>query len=269
MTDLLARLRLSQERRGVLENSIVAREGRVKALMAWMEPQSIFDASRADVEAFLDSRNLVSSSRRCYLSHLHAFYAWAIDEELTTEDPTAKITRPKLRRATPRPISDESLSFALKLAPDNQIRCFLLLGALQGLRCQEIAGLSAEDIDRQNETLFVRHGKGGKERTLPLHPTVAAALPTGSGRLFRLRDGRPMKAFNVSHVLNEHLRACGIDDTAHALRHAFGTTLYRATKDLRLTQEMMGHSSPQTTSIYAACDMDGAKIVKTLWADVA
>ena len=44
MTDLLARLRLEQERRGVLENSIVAREGRVKALMAWMEPKGIFEA---------------------------------------------------------------------------------------------------------------------------------------------------------------------------------------------------------------------------------
>lgn len=264
MTDLLARLRLSQERRGVLENSIVAREGRVKALMAWMEPKSAFDATREDVEAFLDSRNLASSSRRCYLSHLHAFYAWAIDEGLTSSDPTAKITRPILRRAVPRPVSEEKIAFALKLATP-EIRCMLLLEAVQGLRCQEVAGLMSEDIDRENETLFVAHGKGDKQRTLPLHPPVAACLPDRPGPLFRLRDGRQMKAHNVSAILNDHLHSCGIDETAHQLRHAFASTLYQATQDLILTQRQLGHASVATTQIYADISPESAKVVKTLW----
>jgi site-specific recombinase XerD len=205
-TGLLAKLRLEQERRGVLPNSIVSREGRVKALMTWMDERPIFDATRADVEAFLDSRNLSSSSRRTYLSHIHAFFAWAMDDELTTADPTAKIKRPALRRAVPRPVSEEKVAFALSLATP-EIRCMLLLEAVQGLRCQEVAGLTSEDIDLENETLFVAHGKGDKQRTLPLHPLVADCLPDTKGPLFRLRDGRQMKAHNVSHILNEHLHA--------------------------------------------------------------
>ena len=206
MTDLLARVRLEQETRA-LQNSIVAREGRVKALMAWMEPKGIFQAQRDHVEAFLDSRNLASSSWRGYLSHFHAFFKWAILEELTDTDPTARIERPILRRALPRPVSEEKIAFALDLAPP-EIRCKLLLEAVMGLRCQEVAGVCSEDIDRENETLLVVHGKGDKERMLPLHPLVAACLPDRKGPLFVLRNGRQMKAHNVSHILAEHLHAC-------------------------------------------------------------
>jgi hypothetical protein len=70
-TEILAGLRRGQERRGVLPTSIEAREAVVRRFMAYVAPKPVFDATRTDVEEWLDSRNLSSGTRRGYLSHLH------------------------------------------------------------------------------------------------------------------------------------------------------------------------------------------------------
>jgi integrase len=267
---LLRALRLEQQRRGIVEGSILAREGRVKALMAWMAPAPVLTATRQDVELFLDSLGqpdgLKATTRRTYLSHLHAFFTWATDEGLIAQAPTARILRPKSRPALPRPISDAALARALAGA-SGQLRCFLLLAAYQGLRCIEIAGLEGEDVDRVRQLLFVRRGKGGKHRTLPLHPEVAAALPRREGPLFYMPAGTPVRPNNVSFQVAEYLHGLGITETAHSLRHAFATRLYRRTHDLLLTQHLLGHSSVATTQIYAAFDPAGAEAVRRLWDD--
>ncbi len=71
-------------------------------------------------------------------------------------------------------------------------------------------------------------------------------------------DGQLIHPWNVSQMVNRYLHSIGIAKTAHCLRHSFATNIYRTTRDLRLTQELMGHASPATTAIYAACDMEKA-----------
>jgi integrase len=124
-----------------------------------------------------------------------------------------------------------------------QMRCMILLGALQGLRCQEIAGLDRQDVMEADMLLQITQGKGGHERTMLLHRTVLAALqampmPPG-GTLFRRADGGRYLATNVSHDVNIYLHRLGIESTAHQLRHHFATNVYRLSQDLRLTQELL------------------------------
>ncbi len=260
--ELLSGLQRDQERRGVLPNSILTRRRRVKRLMAWMAPRSILDATREDIETHLDGLAISPMTRRDYLGHFHSFFTWAHDEELVDEVPTRRIPRPKKRQRLPRPISDEDLTRAIALAPNDQLRCFLLLGAYQGLRCQEIAGLHVEDVDPANGLLRVRDGKGSKERSLPLHPEVTEALkalpmpPDGPIFLMRHPDhsGQQIEPHNVGHQINRFLHRCEIRASAHQLRHWFATNVYRTNTDLRLTQHLLGHSSPTTTAIYAAFD---------------
>jgi integrase len=111
-------------------------------------------------------------------------------------------------------------------------------------------------------------GKGGNQRTVPLHPKVREALsmlPADDGLYVIPRmDGwkdRHLHPGRISGMINEYLHEMGIPDTAHSLRHRFGTDFYRASKDIRLTQEIMGHSSPTTTATYAAADIDAAAAV--------
>jgi len=136
--------------------------------------RSIFDVDNRTIEEFLDRRGLCAVTRRAWLSHLHSFYVWAINEDLTEVDPTVRIVRPKLRRRLPRPADSSDLRRALSVA-NPIMRCWILLAAYQGLRCCEIAGVRRDDITQDPPILRVI-GKGDKERSIPLHPVVFEAL---------------------------------------------------------------------------------------------
>ena len=131
----------------------------------------------------------------------------------------------------------------------------VLLGAYAGLRAQEMSYLRVEDVDLEHNVLHVRKGKGDKHRAVPLNPETRAAfermpLPD-SGYVFKAhgngRDGAgdrnsvmgpQCRPVNVSHRVRWHLNHLGIDGGPHRLRHTFASNAYRASKDLRLVQEL-------------------------------
>ena len=108
------------------------------------------------------------------------------------------------------------------------------------------------------------HGKGSKDRVLPLGEVVLVELERyglpRSGPVFPRRDGHPghNTSTRVSNIVHKHLRAVGVPFTLHQCRHRFATAIYRQSKDLRMTQELLGHSSPTTTAIYAQFDTAAA-----------
>lgn len=246
-----------QERRGLIRATIEKRQVCLRAFSRAHAGRSFFEVTREDIELFLDGRNIGARTRYTWISHLHCLYSWAIDQEMVTFDPTARIVRPRLRRGLPRPASSAELRAALKGATPTQ-RCWILLAAYEGLRCQEIGGLRREDILENEGLLRVVHGKGGHERLLPLHPEVYEALRAlplpRQGWVFKTPTGGRYNNQYVSFNFNEALRNLGVDATAHQVRHLFATLLYAKTRDLRVVQEMMGHASPQTTAVYAAFD---------------
>lgn len=187
------------------------------------------------------------------LSHLGSFYRWAIDHGHATSDPTAQVPRPRLRRNLPRPISTGDLRLALELA-DPTMRAWLTLAAFAGFRCVEISRLEVDDVLLDDELLCVR-GKGDRERLVPMHREVARSLHAARlprrGRVFRRPRGGGYPAAQVSREISLYLDGVGVAATAHQLRHWFGTHVYRTSRDLRVTQELLGHASPTTTAIYA------------------
>lgn len=258
MTDLIAGYRRDMERRGLAHATV---DKRVRCLRLF-QGDSGFATTKEELEAWLDGRGLVAKSRSVWLSHLSCFYQWAVDEGHLEIDPTARIQRPKLRRKLPRPIPDKDLRKALANA-DPRMRCWLLLGALAGLRCQEIAGLTVEDVMEEDGILRVVEAKGGTERMVPIHGDIVEALRAlpmpARGPVFRGIRGR-VTAGDVSHKTGDYLHGLGITSTPHALRHWYATEVYRSTLDLRLTQELMGHKSVTSTEIYARADMQKAGV---------
>jgi site-specific recombinase XerD len=252
---------LDQQRRNLRPLSIERRDQGLTALSRYLEGRSLLDATRDDIEHFLDQRAIGARTRYAWISHLHSFYEWVIREEIGTKDPTARIIRPRLPRALPRPAVTEELRVAAEQA-DPQRRCWVLLAAYMGLRCQEIAGVRREDVLEAQGLLRICMGKGGHERLVPLHPEVLSALRAlpmpRAGWVFTRPRGGVYPAAQLSHDFNIFLRNVGVDATAHQLRHWFGSTLYVQTHDIRLTQEMLGHASPATTAIYTAFDRHAA-----------
>lgn len=262
-----------QRRRGLGERGIKRRRYTLLALGRWIQPRPLVEASRADIESWVDElviAGIESRTRYWHISNLACFFRWAVLEELLDVDPTVRIQRPKVSRLLPRPIEQQDLDVALAAA-DPRMRAWLTLAAYAGLRAQEIAGLRRQDLrDRRSPpVILVVNGKGDKERIVPLNPECAAALRAfglpRSGWLWPGQRG-PLQPGTVTKYCSRFLHGLGIDATIHCLRHYFGTEVYqRSGKDLRLTQELLGHSSPSTTAIYTRWDQRaGFKVVGEL-----
>jgi site-specific recombinase XerD len=176
MTNPAEGWRGEQEHAGLLPTTIRRRIDDLRTFERFIYPTPLLEASRDDVLAWLGSRPLSAKTRYNLLSTLGCFYRWAILDGLTEVDPTARIRRPKLRRYLPRPTANSDLEVALATAHP-RMRAWLLLGAMSGLRCMEIANLDRQDVhDEADPPVMVVRGKGGKERVVPLHPLVAMAL---------------------------------------------------------------------------------------------
>jgi site-specific recombinase XerD len=124
-----------------------------------------------------------------------------------------------------------------------------------GLRSAEAVGLDLGDVDFDREAMHVR-GKGGKERSVPLGEEAAHHLAR------YLRDGRPMLARGAVDAVFLSARGRRLDTSTvrrllrhpHRLRHAFATHLLEGGADLRVIQELLGHSSLSTTQVYSHVD---------------
>lgn len=267
--ELVAGWRLDQERRGIMASSIETRCPRVRSFARWLDPRSLGAATEADVQLFLDGKRnrlgdpISARTRYGWVSTLHCFYRWAVHAGHAQIDPTMDIVRPKLRRTLPRPISDGDLSMAVTLAPP-QVERWLVLAAYAGLRCAEIAGLERDQVLWDVGLLHV-HGKGGRERMVPMHPRVVDSLaswpmPRRNGPIFRRPQGGSWPPSHLSSTGGQYLRSIGVDASMHQLRHWFGSRTYRACRDIRVVQELLGHSDPATTAIYTAWAMEDAEV---------
>lgn len=226
----------------------------------------LLDVTADDLDTWQATLHVADSSRHTYIAQVRAFYAWTVVHGLTTTDPSIWLLPPRVRRGKPRPISEPDLRLALATAPP-RILPWLELAAYAGLRAREISLLTRDAIhDGQPEPCLIADGKGRRERVVPLAPRVwdalcAHGLPA-EGFVFGRLDGEPgpIPAHRVSHLASEHLHSVGVNCTLHQLRHRFLSEIYRATKDLRLTQELAGHSSPVTTSVYTDWSREAAAV---------
>lgn len=260
-----------QRRRNLAAGTIYRRTRTLKQFGRWLAPTSLACATPGDIEAWLAGLDLSPRSAYVYLSTLSNFYRW-----LGESNPAAKIERPRLPRLLPRPLRSDDIAVALDAAAP-RMKVWLCLATFQGLRCQEMAYLRHDDILEGHDPMLivVSKGKGDHQRILPAHLSTAGALDeygwrTRPGWLFRTNDGRRFQPGTVSKYIARHLHLCGVDGSAHMGRHWFGSRFYAESRDLRLTQEMMGHADPKTTSIYTAWSpSDAVDVMSRLQLDQA
>ena len=263
MTDLgalIAEWGLDQRRRGVLPSSIEARSIHVRAIARDME-DDITDLTVEQAQVWLDDRRwygrpIGDKTRYCYLASLSEFFDFLYRTGRVSSNLMRDATRPKVRENLPRPIERNAFDAAVAAARDDpRMSAWLLLGAGAGLRVGEMAGREATDILRAKSPWVIHAvGKGRKERYVDCHPAVQAALEhygiPRRGHLFYSSTGRPYNGARISSLMCSFLDRNGIDDRPHSLRHWFATSLLDSGADLRTVQELLGHSSINTTAIY-------------------
>lgn len=247
--------------RGLRPNTITAKNGALLRFERTIAPVHPKDATADDVKRWYETVGGMAQHRHCELSHIRQFYGWLQREGYRTDDPTIRLMAPKIRRRLPRPIGDADLRKALQHAPE-PVKSWLLFGALAGLRSCEIAPLHRDDLLLELDTpmLYVADGKGGRDRTVPLHPRLAGLPLPVSGYLWP-EDGSHVSAKKLMRLINAYLRSIGVGATSHQLRHRFASKYYEASGfDLRSTQEVMGHLSPTHTALYTVWSKERAGV---------
>lgn len=216
------------------------------------------DATIDDIESWIGEREK-PATRQALLGDLRKFYQWAVDRGHLDHDPTAGLGNVKVGKRIPRPVPDDLLRLAIDEARP-KLRATIMLGAYAGLRVSEIAALRWEDVDFEHGKLFVRGGKGDKDRSVDLNPELAERLK----RLRRRPDGYVIgtKGATVSSVIRRHFARLGINYRPHDLRAAFATAMIAASNgNVILVARQMGHASVSTTQRYLAWVPDGAEVV--------
>lgn len=247
-----------QAMRGFSKATIRRRRNTLCQFEAFIAPKTWDAALLVDCEEFLSTKAAVRT-RHAYRSDLRVFYGWAVTRDLLAANPAAQVDPIKVPHSLPRPIGGEV--HAAMLTGTLRQRRMVGLGLYGGLRCAEIAALDCSDIG--HGVIVVRDGKGGKDRIVPLHPTLAAMLDgiPSSGRLFT-HCGRPVSSAAVSRTIARLFARCDIRATPHQLRHSFGTELARRARgDLVSIGRVMGHSSAETTKGYVGWSAELSDVI--------
>jgi integrase/recombinase XerC len=225
--------------------------------------------------AHLLRRNRKSSVGR-KLSSTKGFFRFLARREVIVRDPTVGIATPKKDQQLPVHLTVDDMFRLLEAPPADTpagLRDRAMLETLYscGLRVSELIGLNWDDVDLALDLVRV-HGKGRKERLVPIGQKALTALSTYRQRIpelcartlydaapvFLNRQGKRLTTRSVARVVEYYVKASGIVTKAspHALRHSFATHLLNAGADLRAIQELLGHASLSTTQRYTHVNLD-------------
>ncbi|KUH85194.1 MULTISPECIES: tyrosine recombinase XerC [unclassified Mycobacterium] len=228
-------------------------------LRSWLAAQAAAGAARTTL------------ARRT--SAVKTFTAWAVRRGLMTSDPATRLQVPKARRRLPAVLRQDQALDAMAAAKSGAqqgdplaIRDQLIVELLYatGIRVSELCGLDVDDVDMPRRLLRVL-GKGDKQRTVPFGVPAQAALTawlddgrpqlatadSGPALLLGAR-GRRLDPRQARTVVHQTIGAVdGAPDIGpHGLRHSAATHLLEGGADLRVVQELLGHSTLATTQLY-------------------
>lgn len=185
-------------------------------------------------------------------SHLREFWRWAMQQGLIDRNPADWLPKVRQKKTMATVVPEGDLDRLMREAPDD-MRRMLALAAMAGLRSAEIAAVKWSDVDRSNGVLWVRGGKGEKDRSVPLSAGLLGELgDPGEGLI--IGTARSPKA--VSLAIGRYLRAHNSDYTAHKLRARYATRFLAATGDVVAAATVLGHSDLSSIQRYAVASSD-------------
>lgn len=199
-----------------------------------------------------------------YVTGIKMFCEWAGYEGLMRIGIVANIRKPRIYDGKPRPITELDLARCLRDSK-GQLNLAFVLAGYAGLRRTELVNLNHDDVREggQGNYYLVVNGKGGKQRIVPASDRVLAAIELHASKnkntlLRNPKHGGKLKPELLGSMVQHFMRTVDMKWTLHNFRHRFGTQFYQACRDIRMVQDIMGHSSPQTTAIYADYAQDQA-----------
>ncbi len=242
------------------------------------------------IEGFLASMpHLGNKSLLNHYVGLSSLWTWLVKEEIVPENVVRKLTPPKAERREVTPLTEDEVKAIMAALNRSKIytrqgnnidhalgsmernRAIILLMLDTGLRASELCDLKIEDVDNRNHRIFIKQGKGMKERLLPFSPRVGQmiwrylALRKESDPeepLFVSKLNRSMNRTKLSEMIRNIGKRANVKDVyPHRFRHTFAIQYLRNGGNAFTLQMMLGHSTMETVRIYlriAQIDLDVA-----------
>jgi integrase/recombinase XerD len=255
--------------RGYASNTLEAYERDILEFLRYHENRKVklYQISRREVSRYLGelrTKNNATTSILRKISSVKGFYEWLQEKGTLRDNPLSLLELPKRRKSLPKTLSVSEVSRLLncdQLVGQDKVIVELLYAC--GLRVSELATLPVRAVDLDGGYIRVL-GKGGKERLIPLGGVSVVVVQKylaetglngddpllvrfeGKGSLFKAALNRReiwQRVRDMKHII-------GREVSPHTFRHSFATHLLENGADLRVVQELLGHSDISTTQIY-------------------
>lgn len=255
--------------KGLCENTIDAYRRDLGAMLEFCETMEISDLQqikRTHINSyikFLREKNYSATSVMRKIASLRGFFKWLCANEFCENNPTLTLEQPKIPRKLPKIVSVQEIENILhvNLNLTQRLMVELLYGC--GLRVSELVGLKINSFDLSASYLKCS-GKGSKERLVPIGKKSKEAIveylqhrdflvkkySLESKILLISENGRFLNRQDVYNFIHEQGKRIYKNISPHTLRHSFATHLLENGADLRIVQELLGHSDVSTTQLY-------------------
>jgi len=274
-------LRFMALEKGRSTNTIAAYRRDLERWAQRLGSRSVGDVTAPDVNdhlAKLRSEGLGSSSITRALSTIRSFHRYLVAEGHSHNDPTGSVVSPNTTLRLPKALTIDDVSLLIESTPiDTPVglrdRALLEMLYATGARVSEATSLSVDDVRPDGmRDIITLTGKGNKQRVVPLGTYARDAIETylvrgrpalsakgdGSPHLFLGARGKPLSRQNAFLIIRAAAERAGLTAviSPHTLRHSCATHLLRGGADIRVVQELLGHSSVATTQIYTLVTKD-------------
>ena len=275
--DFLAYLELE---RGLSRNTLEAYRTDLQQFGAWLDEHghSALEVTHTQLTEFIgqlgtgergNGKAVAPATVQRKVACLRSFYRHLRRDEILDHDPTAELRAPRSTHKLPQVLSRAEIKRLLDAPRGTEPRglrdrALLELMYACGLRASEAIGLEVADVDLEDGVLRA-HGKGGKERLVPVGRQAVSAVRAyvergrprlvgnrAEARLFVNSRGTGLTRQGLYKIVQRHAASAGLAGrmSPHTLRHTFATHLLAGGCDLRSVQEMLGHADIATTQIY-------------------
>ncbi len=197
-------------------------------------------------------------------ANLSAFFGWMMQEEIIAKNPCDKIRPVKVEKVVRQsfsPVEIDKLRMACKKHRD---RAIMEVALSSGLRCEELTNLTLADIDMTSKKIFVRCGKGGKDRVCYMSDiacehlgTYLSARKQASTTVFCNPNGQKLTPHAIEQMFKGLGKKAGVENVhPHRFRRTFATNMFKRGMDILTISQLMGHSNIETTKRYIVIDCD-------------
>ena len=227
--------------------------------------KSASDVDEDDVKLYL-SEMFDSKSKNTIMlaaASLKFFFKEILKKELMN------VKMPKKDRRLPDVLTKEEVKNLIESTDTVKSRLIVSLLYSSGLRVSELVNLKVEDLNFEENTGWVRHGKGGKDRLFTLSGNLIEELrdylkTRGKNNLYVFSKEKALTTRNIQKIVQGTRKRAGLNKkvTPHTLRHSFATHLLEQGTDIRMIQTMLGHSSLSTTQVYTHISAEQIKKVQ-------